>query len=419
MLKSSFSSTMRPRAVAGPVFANGRRSPLLHADGSTKSTQEVLEEINAGVVQMKSNHEDRLNSMETFLDSVAKNMQLNGITAGTIHKDDPEYSAVFASYFKSGSNEDAVREANATGDRKMVNAALTTGTDSDGGYLAPIEWDRRIRLALKTISPIRALSDVQETAVGAYSTLWMTTGFGSGWVGETAARPATTTPQFTPLVFGHGEIYANPACSQRMIDDAAFNMEQWLANEVADEFAKQESIAFLSGDGVNKPYGILLYATGGTHASQHPAGAIQVDPSGAASSLTVDGLIDFTYKLPAPYRQNSSWLMNSMTAAAIAKMKDGQGNLIWRESLIVGQPSTLLGRPVELDENMPNILANNTPIIFGDFRSGYLINDRRPGTRVLRDPYTNKPYVHFYTTRRVGGGVQDPKALRILKIAVA
>jgi HK97 family phage major capsid protein len=235
--------------------------------------------------------------------------------------------------------------------------------------------------------------------------------WGSGWVGETAARPITTSSSLAPIVFATGEIYAMPAATQRLLDDSAINVEQWLVQSIEKEFNRQEGIAFLSGDGVNKPAGLLTYAAGGVNAATHPGGAITV----ATAAITVDSLIDFMYGLAAPYRQNATWLMSSLTAAFLSKMKDADGNLIWRESLIVGQPSTLLGRPVEIDEGMPGPVAGAAAIAFGDFKAGYVINDR-VGTRILRDPFTNKPYVNFYTTKRVGGGVLDPNAIRVLKL---
>ena len=296
---------------------------------------------------------------------------------------------------------------------------MSVGTADAGGYLAPVEWDRKIGQALIATSPMRRLATVQTTTVGAYTTIWSDRVWGTGWVGETASRPETTTPGFDPVEFASGEIYANPAITQRLLDDADFNVEQWLTEQIDVEFGAQESIAFLSGNGTNKPRGFLTYVTGGASAGVHPGGNLTVVPSGDASSIVgTDPLMTFAYSLPAPYRQNATWLMNSTTAMHIARVKDGDGNYIWRESLMVGQPSTLLGRPVEIDEGMPNIGAGNLPIAFGDFKRGYVINDRM-GSRVLRDPYTNKPYVMFYVTKRVGGGVADPNAIRLLKIAAS
>ena len=252
---------------------------------------------------------------------------------------------------------------------------------------------------------------MQSISVGGYTSLWSDEAAGSGWVGEVAARPNTTTPTVSQLEFASGEIYANAAATQTLLDDSAINAEQWLIGVITREFARQEDIAFIAGNGVNKPRGLLTYVEGGASADLHPGGNLTV----MDEALSVDALVDFAYGLASPYRQNSTWLMSSLTAAALSKMKDADGNLIWRESLIVGQPATLLGRPVELDETMPPPTAGNIAVAFGDFEQGYQIVDRL-GIRVLRDPYTNKPFVNHYCTKRVGAGLLDPNAVRLLRI---
>lgn len=288
---------------------------------------------------------------------------------------------------------------------------MTVGDNSSGGYLAPVEWDRQILQQQRVRSPLRRIAKVVSTSVGAFTSLWSNDQWGSGWVGETAARPITTTASLSALTFASGEIYANAAITQRLLDDAQINLESWTAEALGGEFSRQEDIAFLSGNGVNKPAGLLTFAEGGANAASHPGGAVDV----TEGAITVDGLIDFMYGLAAPYRQNATWLMSSLTAAFITKLKDADGNLIWRESLIIGQPSTLLGRPVEIDEGMPGPTAGSLAIAFGDFKAGYVINDRL-GTRILRDPFTNKPFVQFYATKRVGGGLLDPNAIRLLRV---
>ena len=328
---------------------------------------------------------------------------------------DPEYSQTFASYIRTGQGAEDLRNANADGFRAQVQAAMSVGTSSDGGYLAPVEWDRQVRKAQTLVSPMRRLATVITTGVGAFSTVWSDNAWGSGWVGETGARPATANPTLNTLEFASGEIYANVAITQRLLDDAALNLELWLATEISEEFNKQEGIAFLSGNGTNKPFGLLSYVTGGAAAGRHPGGNLSVDQTAGSGALVGDDLVTFSYQLPSPYRQGATWLMNSTTAAAIAKLKDTTGAYIWREGLMVGEPATLLGYPVEIDEGMPAIAASALPIAFGNFKAGYLINDRL-GLRTLRDPYTNKPYVNFYSTRRVGAGVLDPNAIRLLKI---
>lgn len=403
-------------ALRASVAPRGLLAVRAQSDAS-----KMIGDLTASLDEFKARHEERYRAIEATLDDMARTnaaQSLNGGDIGSGRAPDPQYSGIFAAYFRRGAGEEEIRNAQTTGGRGPIHAAMTEGSDSEGGYLAPVEWDRRISQAQRAKSPLRRLCDVRATTVGAYSTLWKLTGPGSGWVGETSARPATTTPTFATITFGHGEIYANPAITQRLLDDAEIDVDKWLADEVSEEFGRQEGIAFLAGDGVNKPFGLLGYIEGGAHDDRHPGGSIAVDMSGHASRIEADALIDFTYQLPAPYRQNAAWLMNSATAAAISKLKDGQGNYLWREGFLADQPATLLGRRVEIDEGMPNIEAGAIPILFGDFKAGYVINDRT-GVRVLRDPFTNKPFVHFYTTKRVGGGVKDPNALRALKVGVA
>lgn len=402
------------------LFSNIPRA-LRSMPRAETDTKGMLTSLTTAFEEFKAKHNSRLSGVESSIDSMADRsagLWLNGSGGSNLLPVDPEYTTAFASYFRQGSGEEAIRAANGVGERAKIQAAMSEGSNADGGYLAPVEWDRKINQALVAISPMRTIATVQTTSVMAYSTLWNNNGWGSGWVGETAARPNTTSSTLSPIVFGHGEIYANVAATQRLLDDAAMDLEQWIAGQVDTEFAKQEGIAFISGDGVNKPFGLLQYITGGAAVAQHPGGNLDVVPSTSATTILPDPLIDFFYGLASPYRQNATWLMNSQTAAIISKLKDGQGNYLWREGLMLGQPATLIGRPVVIDEGMPAIGAGNLPIAFGDFKAGYLINDRI-GTRVLRDPYTNKPFVNFYATKRVGAGVMDPRAIRLMKISVS
>jgi HK97 family phage major capsid protein len=394
-----------PRALLHGV------SPLVRAEAD--NPRQLFAELRTAIEGFRDDHDQRLSNMEAALNTISAGNP--AITAPALNAlPDPEYSRTFASYFRKGDGDDILRKANSTGERATIQAAMSVGTAGDGGYLAPVEWDRKISEAQKAISPMRRLATVQATSVGAYTTLWNTEQWGSGWVGETAARPQTSSTALEQVPFTTGEIYAMPAVTQRLLDDAAISVDNWLADQVRKEFARQEGIAFLSGDGVNKPSGFLSYIAGAANDGTHPGGNLEV----VQSAITVDGLIDFMFTLDAPYRQNATWVMSSLTAATIAKMKDANGNLIWRESLMAGQPSLLLGRPVEIDEGMPAPDLNALAIAFGDFKAGYLINDRI-GTRILRDPYTNKPFVMFYVTKRVGGGVLDPNAIKVLQLPAA
>ncbi len=225
------------------------------------------------------------------------------------------------------------------------------------------------------------------------------------------------SPTFKPLDFDVGEIYANPAATQTILDDAEINLESWLANEVETEFSLQETKAFISGDGDKKPHGLLTYAEGAANAKRHPLGAIEVIPSGDANKITTDALIDLTDALPQTLGQNASFMMNRKTRGAVRKLKDADGNYIWQPSLQQGVPPTLLGYPVHIISEMPDVAANSLPIAFGDYKRAYVIIDRI-GVRVLRDPFSKKPYIQFYTTKRVGGGVDNPEAVKLLKITV-
>lgn len=320
---------------------------------------------------------------------------------------DPEYVRAFKAHMRKGDNAGA-----------EIQAAMTKGTDADGGYLAPVEWDRTITGKLKQVSPIRANARVISITTNGFKKLFTDRAVGSGWVGETAARPATSTPQIASLDFPLGEIYANPAISQQLLDDAAIDLEAWLADEVQTEFARQEGIAFLSGDGTNKPHGILTYVEGAANAARHPWGAIQTINSGAAAAMTSDGFIDLFYSIPTEYRANAKLYTNRGSQAAMRKLKDGQGNYLWQPSYAAGQPATLAGETIVEVPDMPAVAANSIAALYGDMEATYLVVDR-VGIRVLRDPYTNKPFVHFYTTKRVGGGVYNPEPMRALKVAAA
>lgn len=393
-----------------------RRRGLLAVRAETAPTDA---ELAAAFETFKTTFGATLTGIETALDKHAlllAAMQLNGSGPAGILAADPAYSGLFTGFVRKGANEHNLQAANAEGSRAAIQASMSVGSNSDGGYLAPVEWDRKIGQAQRAVSPIRRIANVVTTNVGAYSTLWNTAAWGSGWVGETATRPGTSSATLAPVLFTEGEIYANIAVTQRLLDDSEIPLDQWVSDQIATEFSRQEGIAFVSGDGVNKPMGFLQYLVGSAGATSHPGGVLSVTNSGNAALITADQLVQIKYDLAAPYRQNATWLMNSQTAAAVAKLKDGSGNFLWRESFLASQPSTLLGSPVEIDENMPNVAANAYAIAFGDFKAGYVINDRL-GVRILRDPYTNKPFVMLYATKRVGAGVSDPNAIRLMKIS--
>lgn len=376
-------------------------------------------EHNAALADIRKGSEDvvRTDKVDRINDEIGKltaaiddaNAKLGALTVSGGNEQPAqkgEYAKAFDRFVRRG-DEAGLEAALAAGPK----AAMNVGTPEDGGYTAPTEWDRTIVDKLKIISPMRQIATVQTISGNGFSKLYNDRATASGWVGETAARPETTAAQFKEVKFNTGEIYANPAATQRLLDDSEINLENWLAGEVDTQFAQQEGIAFVSGNGTDKPKGLLTYTT----APSHPWGAIPEVKSGKAADLTLDGLVDLVYDLPSERTPNARFTMNRKSQGAIRKIKDGNGNFIWQPGLVSGQPATILGFPVTEMAAMPDIAANAIPIVFGDF-SGYLVIDRM-GIRILRDPYSNKPFVQFYTTKRVGGGVVDPTLFRYHKIA--
>lgn len=298
-----------------------------------------------------------------------------------------------------------------------VLAALQVGVDPSGGYLVPPDSSGRIVQLVHESSPMRQLATVESTTSDRKSGRYDLGEADAGWVGEQEARPETATPGLGEWEIPVRELYAKPKATQQVIDDTP-NIEAWLEGKVADKFARMEATAFILGNHPKRPRGILTYAAGTPTASVF--NKIQQINSGAAGAFAAtnpgDVFHDVIGNLKAPYLANASWVLNRTTLAAVRKLKDGDGTYLWEKSFQPDQPFTLLGLPVTLAEDMPVIAANSLSIAFGDFRAAYLIVDRT-GIRVLRDPYTEKPYVQFYTTRRVGGDVVNFEAIKLIKFA--
>lgn len=392
------SPEMKPLLEAlNKAFADFREANDRRVASLEKGQADVLQALetdraNADVSRLQA----AVDAVNTQLAAI----QMGGGAAGGDALADAEYSGAFLAHFRKGE----------------VQAAMNKGVADDGGYLAPVEWDRTITGRLVVLSDMRQLANVVPCSGTGLTKLYNMGGTASGWVGEEDARPATATGKLKQLGFGWGEVYANPGATQQLLDDSEIDLEAWLSGEVDTEFARQEGAGFFAGDGVNKPFGILTYVTGGANAAKHPFGAISAINSGAAATITADGLIDLVYDLPSAFTANARFAMNRKTMGAVRKLKDAEGNYLWQPSLIAGQPSTLLGFPVQDVAAIPDVAANAIAALFGDFKQTYTVYDRK-GVRVLRDPFTNKPYVHFYTTKRVGGGVHNPEPMRALKIA--
>ena len=296
--------------------------------------------------------------------------------------------------------------------------SLSGAVPSDGGYAVPQQIDAMIARELTEISPIRAIAQVVQTGSAGYRKLVSTGGTASGWVSETAGRPETDAPRFEEIAPPTGELYANPAASQAMLDDAGFDLEAWLASEIAMEFARAEGAAFVGGSGIDQPEGFLTVPTSTSADQARSFGTIQYVGTGddAGFGANPDAkLIDLVHTMKAGHRQGASFVMNSATLAEVRKLKTADGAFLWQPGMVEGQPDRLLGYPVVEAEDMPDIANGECPIAFGNFRHGYLIAERT-ATQILRDPFTNKPFVHFYATRRVGGQVLDSNAIKLLKI---
>jgi HK97 family phage major capsid protein len=372
-------------------------------------------------------HEERIAALETGLDGVKSDVDAIRAESATM-RERIERLARTGARPSLGAGDTKAPETKSFVDQYLRRGletgikSFTAATGPDGGFAVPREIDAMIARTLADISPIRSIAQVVQTGTAGYRKLVTTGGTPSGWVSETAARPETDTPSFAEIAPPSGELYANPAASQAMLDDAAFDVEAWLAGEIAEEFARAEGAAFINGNGTNRPRGFLNGSPTPQDDAARAFGTLQYVASGAdgnfASVSPENRLIDLVHALRPAYRQGASFVMNSSTLARIRKMKSDDGAFLWQPSLAAGQPATLLGYPVVEAEDMPDIAANSLSIAFGNFRAGYLIAERS-ATTILRDPFTNKPFVHFYATKRIGGQVMNSEAIKLMKFAAS
>ena len=330
--------------------------------------------------------------------------------AGAKAERDPQAAAFVDRYLRHGA------------EAGLEQKSLVGTSDPTGGFAVPEQIDAKIEHTLKAISPIRGVATVVKVGSAAYRRLVTTGGVASGWAAEDAVRAETATPTFTEIAPPMGELYANPAASQAMLDDAAFDVEAWLAGEIATEFARAEGAAFVNGTGVAQPKGFLTYPVSTATDAARPLGTLQVLPTGTAGAFTAsnpqDRLIDLVQALRSPYRQGATFVMNSATLVQIRKFKTADGAFLWQPGLVGGQPDRLLGYPLVESEDMPDVAANSLAIAFGNFAAGYLITERAE-TAILRDPYTHKPFVHFYATKRMGGAVANSEAIKLMRFSAS
>jgi HK97 family phage major capsid protein len=324
---------------------------------------------------------------------------------------DREHKSAFDHYIRSGE---------ASGLKALEAKALSRGSGPDGGYLVPIPAEREILRRLAKLSPIRAIASVREISGASLRRAFSTTGPASGWVGEADPRPQTANQQIADMNFPAMELYAMPAATQALLDDAVVDIEQWIADEVQVTFAEQEGAAFVNGDGVNKPKGFLSYTSVADASwAWGSLGYVATGVSGGFAGVNPsDALFNLVYALRAGYRQNGKFVMSRRAQSLVRQFKTTTGEYIWAPPTSADAAATLMNFPVVEAEDMPDPGANSFSIAFGDFERGYIVVDR-VGVRVLRDPYSAKPYVLFYTTKRVGGGVQNFEAIKLLKFGVS
>ncbi len=319
----------------------------------------------------------------------------------------------FGQYLRTG-DDDGLRGLTLEG------KALNTQVNADGGFLVDPETSDRIRGVLKSTASLRAIANVVNVEASSFDVLVDHTDIGSGWATETGSLTETTTPQIDRISIALHELSAMPKASQRLLDDSAFDIEGWLAGRIADKFARAEAAAFVAGDGVDKPKGFLAHSK--VADASWAWGSIGYVATGAdgdfAATNASDAIVDLVYALSAEYRANASFVMNSKTAGAVRKMKDADGRFLWSDGLAAGEPARLMGYPVLVAEDMPDIASGAHAIAFGDFKNGYTIAER-PDLRVLRDPFSAKPHVLFYASKRVGGDVSDFAAIKLLKFALS
>lgn len=374
---------------------------------------EELKKISADIAEMQANYDKELLALKRVVPQ-------NGTEQKTA--DQIEYDRRFRTWFRNGDTKDFTENEL----KDLQVKALSVGYDPSGGFTVLPEIDQAIDATLKIVSPFRQLASIRQIGTASYKRFVNIHGASSGWVGETDSRAATSTSQLKEIEIPVHEIYANAVASQSLLDDSFLNIEQWIADETNLEFAYQEAVAFLSGDGSKKPRGILSQTIAADTAGiafgtvgYYATGAAGAFPTTAAGPPIVQGADCFHNViggLKPGYRANAQWLANRRTMATVRQIKDLHGNYIWQPGAQLGMPATLMGYPVADMEDMPDIAANAYAMAFGDWRRAYTIVDRM-GTRVLRDPYTNKPNVIFYTTKRVGGAVTMSEAYKLLKFA--
>ncbi|GAB5436704.1 phage major capsid protein [Falsiruegeria mediterranea] len=382
----------------------GEGAPLVHdvkqaVTGFVSEFKGFQDEVQTKLKQT----EERLTMLDRKSQFAARPHLAASIDEGAPHQ------KAFNAYVRSG-DDDALRGLD------MEGKSLSTAVNSDGGYLVDPQTADTVKSVLKSTASIRSIANVVNVEANSFDVLIDHTDVGAGWADEATATVETGTPSIDRISIPLHELSALPKASQRLLDDSAFDIEGWLAGRIADKFARAEADAFINGDGADKPRGFLNHTT--VENDTWSWGNIGYVASGVAGGVDADDIVDLVYALGAQYRANGAFVMNSKTAGLIRKLKDADGRFLWSDGLAAGEPARLMGYPVVIAEDMPDAATDSYSIAFGDFAAGYTVAER-PDLRVLRDPFSAKPHVLFYATKRVGGDVSDFAAIKLLKFGTA
>ena len=403
-------------ADVNAVLAEYNRGFLAYQETNDRKLRDMETRLGPDVLTV-----EKLARIDTAMDEQKRRMdeitlsnarpKLGGAAKSADDHSAREHKAAFSGYVRGGE---------ASGLRAIEEKAMTVGSGADGGFLVPVPAESEILRRMAVISPIRSIATVTAISTAQLKKAFSFQGPAAGWVGEAAARPQSANQQLSDLSFPAMELYAMPAATQALLDDAIVDIEQWIADEVYTVFAEQEGAAFVNGNGVNKPTGFLNYTK--VAQSAWTNGNTGYNATGVAGGFPAsnpsDVLVDLIYALKAGYRQNASFVMNRKTQSLIRKFKATTGEYLWAPPVALGAPATLMNFPLIEAEDMPDVATDSFAVAIGDFRRGYVVVDR-VGIRMLRDPYSAKPYVLFYTTKRVGGGIQDFDAIKLLKFGVS
>lgn len=389
---------------------NDERLAKLEKGGATGDFEAKLSKVQADIAAALD--------LKKEIERLESKQNLAGLVGGAaqVNPDKAAYKAAFFDRF--------MRKGEDSADLKGLQAkAWSVGTAADGGYALPEDIDRSIEKLARDVSPMRQVANVVQVSTSDYKKLVNVNGIASGWVGETAARPATNTSQLAEVAPTMGELYANPQITQQALDDLFFNVEAEIIAQLTEEFAVAEGAAFITGNGTNKPTGFLAGSTAATADSGRAFGTLEHIATGVAGDFAASNKADVFFQvvaaLKAAYRAGSVWMMGKSMLFEVLRIKDTTGQYLWQPSIQdSGLGIRLLGFGVVEAEDMPAKAANALGIAFGNFKRGYTIVDRM-GMRMLRDPYSNKPYVGFYTTKRVGGKLMNSEAIKVVKFAVS